>query len=233
MARTNAGACPDQPLWWLALAAGLLPLIAIHLSYLVAALEGFVDWCLPYLQSCTSISRTGRHGTAYFIFKGVMLPAAVAGLLFWWLNPRWLRQLGARTERLGWLPLLGLVACLALVLYTLALGHAGDGFRLLRRTGVVLYFSLTYLAQVLLSDALCRVPEWQAQGRRLRTLCLLTLTVAMLTVVLQAVAYDFYQGIEDGFEWSLALLLNVHALWVALLWRRSHFRAVLQVRGPR
>lgn len=231
MARINAGADSGLPLWWLALAAALLPMITIHLTYLVSALEGFVDWCLPYLQSCTSISRTGRHGTAYFIFKGVMLPAAVAGLLFWWLNPRWLRHLGADSERLGWLTLLGVVACLALVLYTLALGHAGDGFRLLRRTGVVLYFSLTFLAQLLLSGALCDVPGWQTQGRRLRSLCLLTLTVAMATVVLQAAAYDFYQSIEDGFEWCIALLLNLHALWVALLWRRSHFHAVLRVAG--
>ncbi len=53
----------------------------------------------------------------------------------------------------------------------------------------------------------------------------------MATVVLQAAAYDFYQSIEDGFEWCIALLLNLHALWVALLWRRSHFRAVLRVAG--
>ncbi|SFL83106.1 hypothetical protein [Marinobacter zhejiangensis] len=229
MAGNVHGPGSGLPLWGLALAAALIPLLTIHLTYLVSAMEGHVPWCMPYLESCTSISRTGRHGTAYFIFKGTMLPAAILGMLFWWLNPHWLRQLGATPGRLGWITLLGVTACLALVLYTLVLGHVGDGFRLLRRTGVVLYFSLTYLAQLLLSQALSGAPGWRRRGQGLLTLCVVTLSVAMLTVVLQVVAYDFYQGIEDSFEWIIALLVNAHALWVAVLWRRSRFSASIQV----
>lgn len=226
MTGNDPGVRDGLPLWWLALVAALIPLVTIHLTYLVSALEGYVDWCMPYLESCTSISRTGRYGTAYFIFKGAMLPASVAGLLFWWLNTHWLRQLGG-AQRLAWIGLLGLCAGLALGLYTLALGHIGDGFRLLRRGGVVLYFSLTYLAQLLLSANLCQLADWRVQGRRLLMLCVAILVIAMSTVVMQALAYRFYQRIEDSFEWVIALLVNLHALWVALLWRRSNFRAAL------
>ena len=38
----------------------LLPLAAIHLCYLLAAYLGHVPWCLPYVDSCTSISAAGR-----------------------------------------------------------------------------------------------------------------------------------------------------------------------------
>ena len=216
-------------LWWLALAAGLVPMVTIHLTFSVSVLEGYVAWCNPYWDSCTSISRTGRHGTAYFLFKGTMLPAAVLGLLFWWLNAAWLRQLSSSARGLSWLPWLGLVGAISLAAYTLALGHGGDGFNLIRRTGVVLYFGLTFIAQVILSGALKGCPGWRKAGNRLLLLSQLTLGIGLLSVVLSAFAPAFYSQRDDAFEWVLALLINSHALWVALLWRRSGYRASLTV----
>lgn len=214
-------------LWWLALAAALVPLVTIHLTFAVSVAEGHVSLCMPYWDSCTSISRTGRHGIAYFIFKGAMLPAAVLGILFWWLNGLWLRQLGVNSRGVAWVPWLGLIACVALALYTLALGHAGDGFNLIRRIGVVLYFALTYLCQLLVSACLASHPRWWLAGRRLLRLCQLTLAIGILSVILTAVVPEYYSQKDDAFEWVLALLINLHALWLALLWRRSGFRARL------
>jgi len=64
---------------------GLVPIVAIHSTYLVSALQGHVPWCFPYFESCTSISATGRHGAAYFLFKGTMIPAAMLLMAFWFL----------------------------------------------------------------------------------------------------------------------------------------------------
>lgn len=214
-------------LWWLALVAGCIPLFTIHLTFVVSVLEGHVSACVPYWDSCTSISRTGRHGTAYFIFKGTMLPAAVFGVLFWWLNGRWLHQLGIHTRGARWVPWLGLVASVALALYTLALGHAGDGFNLIRRIGVVLYFSLSFISLALVSAGLASHPKWQATGRQLLRWSALTLCVGMVSVILEGVAPAFHDQKDDAFEWVLALLINLQALWLALLWRRSDFRARL------
>ncbi|MGO1501564.1 MAG: hypothetical protein ACTHWH_09840 [Marinobacter sp.] len=204
-------------LWWLALAAGLIPLLTIHATFVIAALEGHISWCIPYWDSCTSISRTGRHGTAYFVFKGTMLPAALLGVLFWWLNRLWLLQLGAPGYGKHWVPWLGLVAAVALAAYTLALGHEGEGFNLTRRIGVMLYFSLTYIALLLISSALREHPRWHRSGNRLLGLSAVTLAVGILSVLLTALVPELYSQIDNAFEWVLALLLTVHALWVALL----------------
>lgn len=214
-------------LWWLALIAGLLPLLTIHTTFVVSALEGHINWCVPYWESCTSISKTGRHGSAYFLFKGTMLPAALLGIMLWWLNGAWLRQLGCRARGPAWLPWLGLVAGVSLGAYTLALGHGGDTFNLIRRVGVVLYFALTFINQLLLSAALKDHVTWGESGRRLLWLCQLTLFIGVFSVILDGVAPGFHERLEDAFEWVLALLINLHALWVALLWRRSVFVARL------
>lgn len=214
-------------LWWLALAAGLVPLVTIHVTFMVSVFEGYVELCMPYWDSCTSISRTGRHGTSYLIFKGTMLPAAVLGILFWWLNGRWLRQLGDHSVRVAWIPWLGLVACVSLGAYTLSLGHAGEGFELIRRIGVVFYFSFTFLCELLVSGGLRSHPQWKHTGMRLLNLCQLTLAVGILSVVLSGVAPEFYSRKDNAFEWILAFLINLHALWLAVLWRKSRFRARL------
>lgn len=223
--RTNTTDNTVIQLWWMALAAALIPFVTIHTTYFVSAMQGHVDWCVPYWESCTSISRTGRHGASYFIFKGTMLPSALLGALFWWLNNRWLRQLGASGKGVVWLPWLGLVACIALASYTLALGHRGDEFQLIRRIGVVLYFALTFIAQLLLSASLQTVPHWSRQGDYLLRLCQVTLAVGIFSVLLDAVAHAFHERFEDAFEWVLALLVNTHALWIAILWRQSGFHA--------
>ena len=214
-------------LWWLALAAALVPLLTIHITFAVSVLEGHVSLCIPYWDSCTSISRTGRHGTSYFIFKGTMLPAALLGILFWWLNSRWLRQLGIHTRGTAWIPWLGLIASVSLAAYTLALGHSGDGFNLIRRIGVVLYFSLTFICELLVSSGLRSHPQWNRTGTRLLQFCLATLSVGIVSVIIDGVAPEFHDTKDDAFEWVLALMINLHALWLALLWRRNRFRARL------
>ena len=43
------------PLWWLALAAALSLLLTIHDTFVIAVFEGYISWCIPYWDSCTSI----------------------------------------------------------------------------------------------------------------------------------------------------------------------------------
>ena len=91
----------------------------------------------------------------------------------------------------------------------------------------MLYFSLTFIAQLLISSALKGHPRWYANGRRLLWLCELILAVGILSVILTAVVPGVYSQIDDAFEWILAFLINLHAIWVAVLWKQSHFRARL------
>ena len=96
----------------IALLAATLPFFAVHLTWLVAASYGLVEWCNPYIDSCTSISATGRHAPASYVFRATMLPAAVVLALYWWCNYSWLRWLqpaAAPLRSLHWMLVLGLL----------------------------------------------------------------------------------------------------------------------------
>ena len=62
---------------------------------------------------------------------------------------------------------------------------------------------------------------------RLLNLCQLTLAVGILSVILNGVAPDCDSRKDDAFEWILAFLINAHAIWLALLWRKNRFRVRL------
>ncbi|MFV0275677.1 MAG: hypothetical protein ACK5HY_00595 [Parahaliea sp.] len=219
-----------------ALWAALLPFLGIHLSYLVAASHGAVDWCLPYVDSCTSISATGRQPPASYLFRATLLPAAAVLFAYWWLNHAWLGVLLPCSRARHWMLGLALVASLGLVAYVSVLGEAGEHWRRQRRIGVVLFFSFSYLCQLLLVAQLRRAGPLAPGLRRLvdsmLAVCVLLLLLGLATVAWDAWDERSYKAVEDAFEWNLSLLLQANVLLGYFLWRCVGWELGVRV-GPR
>ena len=210
------------------LLAALLPFVGVHATYLVAAGYGHVDWCIPYIDSCTSISAAGREPPASYLFRATMLPSAVVMMAYWWLSHAWLRYLycGDGEGANHWMLALGVVACIGLVLYVTVLGEAGDAWARQRRIGTVLFFSCTYIAQLLLTAQL-----WRMRSRLLTVpsvllrvmwvSCVVLLATGLLTVALDAWDEAWYEEVEDAFEWVLSLLLQSNFLLGYFVWRAA------------
>ena len=218
------------------LLAALLPFVAVQLTYVVAASYGQVDWCNPYIDSCTSISATGRKPPASYVFRATMLPAAVIMMAYWWLNHAWLESLHRRTGNTRsrsnhWMLALGLLACIGLILYVTVLGERGDAWRTQRRVGTILFFSFTFLSQLLLLGQLrmLRPPGINPQLLRLMWgACGMLLLLGLLTVALDAWDEAFYESVEDAFEWNLSLLLQSNFLLGYFVWRQAGWRLVVK-----
>tara|TARA_R100001143_G_C3357179_1_gene133188 strand:- start:509 stop:1261 length:753 start_codon:yes stop_codon:yes gene_type:complete len=229
------------PLYSIAWAAALLPFIASHVSYLLAASAGHVEWCMPYWDSCTSISATGRELPEKIWFKLVMIPGALLSMLFWYCIAAWRRQAAdTRLPKSLWsMPLLGTIAALSLIVYTIALGEEGDAYQNLRRTGVVLAFAFTYLAQLLLTRLIGELGRLKNDRHlllwhsRLFALSSLLLAVGVFSLILDAMLGTDYDRVEDAFEWILALLLNCYFAAVALCLRHDPAVLSLQINKTR
>ncbi|WP_372864421.1 hypothetical protein [Spongiibacter sp.] len=225
-----------MPLYPLAAATALLPQLAIIASYLWAASLGHVDWCLPHLHSCTSISATGRQPPESFLFKGLMMPAAVLLAAYWYASVHWLRSRGcAAQRRLQLLLAMGLLGAAGLSLYTLMLGHIGPSYQLQRRIGVVTFFGTTFLGQLLIIHLLgqCRpLPAAARRSQRLLVQCAVVVLLTGLTsVAISALSEALYHRTDDAFEWTFSLLLCLHVLITARLWQQSDFRLQFHSRG--
>jgi hypothetical protein len=117
-----------------------------------------------------------------------------------------------------------------LILYCVFLGSSGDIYRLMRRFGVIFYFSFSYLAQVLLLN---RLWDERRAGRlplpSAVTSGMFAVTVAMLAMGLYSIPLG--ELISDPadrginiIEWNFALLLSGWYLLAWAAWRYTGFR---------
>lgn len=192
-----------------------LPTLAININYGIAVSEGYVALCNPYWDGCTSISATGRNGTAFFFFKATMLPMSLLYFYYWSLCSKRLNRMGYEKQIIR---NLGFFAVAALVLYTLSLGALGDNFRLMRRIGIIFYFTLTYLCQLLIVHRLGVLGQQDFSQTLQKLMCLFILGIGVLTLFLDVLLPN-YDDYEDAFEWSIALLLHINILLAAWDWR--------------
>jgi uncharacterized membrane protein len=160
-------------------------------------------------------------------FKGTMIPVAIMIMLFWNTAHYWLIQWGNNNKHgQGSMRMLGILAALFLIIYTLTLGIHGHLFRQLRHITVIFTFTFTYLAQLLFAWQVLegvkrhnlKVAGWVS--RLQMGLCIVILAVGISSVVLGAF-YAGYEDIEDAFEWNLALLLNLQFVLVFFIWRKD------------
>ena len=211
-----------------ALFTGLLPLLCVHLTYFVAAQYGHVDWCVPYWDSCTSISATGRELPEKLLFKLLMLPASLCALVFWWLAGHWLRvTYGMRSRAMA---ATGMIAALFLMLYVVALGESNE-YRWARQTGIILFFALTFVAQLCFLVKLARRPQLSTLVQRVfhwqRGAAALLLAIGMLSVLLDA-TWPRYDSVEDAFEWVMMLFIALQFCSHYPLWKAADLRLLIR-----
>ena len=230
--RASAAAGVDRALWPLALLAGLLPLVATAIAYLLSIRLGLAPECNPFTEGCVSISRVARHDLPNVLFRALLLPAAVLQAMCWVLCPGWLRTLGATPGRwLRALPALGVAAAVFLVLYGTFLGTEGAGYRWMRRYGVVFYFGLTCIGMLVVSDQMQRLlPRRRLEGRIALALCALLPLLGLAHVLLPLWWPDaaFKDALENITEWWSGAIFTAFFLLLACAWRGTGLRVLVR-----
>ena len=216
------------------LITGLLPIIAIHLSLLLAISAGKIPACIPYLDGCTSISATGRYVPASFLFKPAMIVEAVFMIAYWVLSVAWLNSLYAAAShaaRSGKLVVgLGSAGAIFLMVYVTFLGTQEPFYEFMRRFGVYLYFAFSIIAQIILVvrvrsvsrilglNTVSRIASWQIG------LTIVPFALGVLNLILKA-TMDDADSAENIIEWIFALLMHVYFVLTYFAWKETAFTA--------
>ena len=204
--------------WKIGLSAAIIPMLTMHATFLLSGAEGFYDWCIPYWSDCVSVSKTGRDGMAYYVFKIGMLTGAVLLAITWQRLSRILIT-DTKTERQ--VATMAIIASLALAAYTVALGHHGDAFRLVRRFGVVSYLALTFIVQVRLAGHMANHTATQKAGKISLGISASILSIAVFSLILDFMMGENYSRIENAFEWWLINLLIIHLIYILYALQRK------------
>jgi hypothetical protein len=216
----------------LPLFTGLLPIIAIHLSLLIAINAGSIPACIPYIEGCVSISATGRYPPASFLFEAVMMAESVVMIAYWLFNVAWIRSLeklsGMQSNGGTAIGILGTGGALFLMLYVTFLGTQEPFYEFMRRFGIYFYFALTIIAQILLAVKSKQMGELLQMSSVVRIakiqlgLATVPFALGILNLTLKATLADSDPA-ENVIEWIFALLMQTYFVLSYFSWRDSGF----------
>jgi len=122
----------------------LIPIIIIDISYIISAFFGYVDWCLPIIDGCTSISKVGRYGISFYLYKILVIPSVILMMYFW-------LKVYLDIYKNVFLLFLSFIACVFLIIYLIALGFDGTLYRFMREVGIFAFFVFMPLCQIWLT----------------------------------------------------------------------------------
>ncbi|MCP4010896.1 MAG: hypothetical protein GY726_15450 [Proteobacteria bacterium] len=201
----------------------ILPLFAVNGAFLLSASESSIPWCIPYIDGCTTISRAARSGNAIFLFRVTMIAHALLLIWFWIYVKHWLAILHGTEPRIAkvisWL---GITGVLAMLVYIDFLGTEGEINRFMRRHGIMLFFTLTPMAQLLLYREHLRFKHTAlvdaAGALRMQTLILMLMLAIGLTSVVVELAGVKTHTIENIIEWNFTLLMNLYFVGMLSIW---------------
>ena len=128
----------------IALIIFLVPIITICISYVISAFYGYVDWCLPIIDGCTSISKVGRYGISFYLYKILVIPSVLLMIYFW-------LKVYLDVYKNIFLLFLSFIACIFLIIYLIALGFDGPIYRFMREVGIFAFFVFMPICQIWLT----------------------------------------------------------------------------------
>jgi hypothetical protein len=220
----------------LALIITILPLLASNGAYLLSAYDDLIPWCIPYFDGCTTISRAARSGNAIFIFRAAMISYGVMLIWFWIYAQHWLDLLyGHKTKMARIILWLGIVGAVFLIVYVDFLGSTGDINRFMRRYGVMVFYTFTPLAQLLMLKQhyalLSSQPDKSTPLTSSNTtvfryqliILLLMLIIAFIGTILDITHHKTYES-ENIVEWNFSFLLNMYFLGMVFIWKNYRYR---------
>ncbi len=214
----------------LALIITLLPLLTTNGVYLLSAYEGFVPWCMPYIDGCTTISKAARSGDSIFIYRATMIAYGVLLIWFWIYAKQWLDLLYGHTTKIARVMLwLGVLGAIFLIVYIDFLGTTGEVNRFMRRYGILIYFICTPLAQILLLRQHYNILPFLQEGiikpRLLQyqlVVIVLMLVIGIISGIMDVTHNKTYES-ENIVEWNLALLMQLYFLGMVFIWKEYRY----------
>lgn len=210
-----------------ALATAVLPILSVHIAWLLSLHYALIPACNPYWDGCTSISGACRQEPVIYWFRFTMQPYGWLLVAFWSLAALWAARIHPTARIRRWALLgCGATGAVFYTLYATYLGEAGEIPSLLRRYGINLYFSMTVLAQMLLISVAASA-QVLSHGMRRAFVTILALLLLLGLASLPLQFADITEAEQDAWlnalEWWYALLMAALYPLMALAFERTGF----------
>ena len=188
----------------------LLPVLTVVISYFFSSLGGYVEWCFPLLDGCTSISKVGRYGVSFYLYKIFIIPSVILMIIFWY-------QINKYFYKSNLLLFLSVTSCIFLIIYLFALGFEGKFYRFMREIGIFVFFILSPVSQTLLVFSISNNKIKSKFSLKTFLFVYLLFVVGYLLIL----PFD-NSNYENVIEWNFALLIFLFFPLFSCLLRKTN-----------
>ena len=203
------------------LIAFILPILTVLISYYLSIKFDYVDFCIPNIDGCTSISQVGRYPPINYFFKTFMFISIFIIFIYWKSNYTLLSQNNS-LFLYKFTFLLGILSVIFFVLYITFLGE-GDYYRFFRRIGIFIYIFFTVISELLLSISYKKNLYLFKNDKIINLKFYFNLVLSTFgLILLPLVIYKIidYPNFKNIVSWNYFILIQLNFLITFFCWKK-------------
>jgi hypothetical protein len=203
------------------LIAFILPILTVLISYYLSIKFDYVQFCIPNIDGCTSISQVGRYPPINYFFKTFMFISIFIIFIYWKSNYTLLsRNNSLLLYKITFL--LGIFSVIFFALYITFLGE-GDYYRFFRRVGIFIYIFFTVISELLLSISYKKNSYLFKNDKIVNfkyyfNLVLSTFGLILLPLVIYKIID--YPNFKNIVSWNYFILIQINFLITFFCWKK-------------
>ena len=203
------------------LIAFILPILTVLISYYLSIKFDYVQFCIPNIDGCTSISQVGRYPPINYFFKTSMFISIFIIFIYWKSN---YTLLSCNNSLLLYKItfLLGIFSIIFFALYITFLGE-GDYYRFFRRIGIFIYIFFTVISELLLSISYKKISYLFKNDKIINfkfyfNIFLSTFGLILLPLVIYKIID--YPNFKNIVSWNYFILIQINFLITFFCWKK-------------
>lgn len=199
-----------------------IPSITIIISYLLSLKLNLVPNCIPPLEGCTSISRTGRYFPVNIFFKSFLFITGILIFFYWYKNYIFFKKLPSH-KLIIIAYICGIISVLFLYLYLIFLGES-NYYQFFRKIGIFIYLLFSIISEFILSIIYYKnfnKIEFRIQFVKSKLFLSIFLTcLGIFLFPFMIMKIDNVAELRNIISWNYFFLIQINFLITFFIWKK-------------
>ena len=199
-----------------------IPSITIIISYLLSLKLNLVPNCIPPLEGCTSISRTGRYFPVNIFFKSFLFITGILIFFYWYKNYIFFKKL-PNHKLIIIAYICGIISVLFLYLYLIFLGES-NYYQFFRKIGIFIYLLFSIISEFILSIIYYKnfnKIEFRIQFVKSKLFLSIFLTcLGIFLFPFMIMKIDNVAELRNIISWNYFFLIQINFLITFFIWKK-------------
>lgn len=199
-----------------------IPTITVIISYLLSLKLNLVPNCIPPLEGCTSISRSGRYFPVNIFFKSFLFISGILIFFYWYKNFIFFKNL-SNYRLIITAYICGIISILFLYLYLIFLGESSY-YQFFRKIGIFIYLLFSIISEFILSIIYYKnINKIEFKKLFVKIKLFLNIFLTFLGIVLFPFMIMKIQNVAELrniISWNYFFLIQINFLLTFFIWKK-------------